>query len=132
MAKAAWSPANGQNHQKWDQKGTERGLEWAQAYRENSQKRDFSKSDSEQFLFRNFYMGRGGSKEPPGGIIYFWAALFPNGALRARPVKRRKRKCFVELARLIVLFRVGLEQLFVVFRLSRFPVGLPQFLLDQW
>ena len=33
----------------------------------------------------------------------------------------------VELARLIVLFRVGLEQLFVVFRLSRFPVGLPQF-----
>jgi hypothetical protein len=25
------------------------------------------------------------------------------------------------------LFRVGLEQLFVVFRLSRFPVGLPQF-----
>jgi hypothetical protein len=87
VAKAAWSPVNGQNHQKWDQKGTERGLEWAQAYRENSQKRDFSKSDSGQFLFRNFYMDRGGSKEPPGGILYFWAALFPNGALRARPVK---------------------------------------------
>ena len=54
---------------KWDQKGTKRGLGGAQAYRENSQKRDFSKSDSEQFLFRKFYMGRGGSKEPPGGII---------------------------------------------------------------
>ena len=70
---------------KWDQKGP-KGLEGAQAYRENSQKRDFSKSDSEKFLFRKFYMGRGGSKEPPGGIIYFWAVLFPNGALRARPV----------------------------------------------
>ena len=55
---------------KWDQKGTERGLGGAQAYS------DFSKSDSEQFLFRKFYMGRGGSKEPPGGIIYFWAARF--------------------------------------------------------
>jgi hypothetical protein len=73
---------------KWDQKGTESGLEGAQAYnRENPPKRDFSKSDSEQFLFRKFYMGRGGSKEPPGGIIYFWTVLFPNGALRTRPVK---------------------------------------------
>jgi hypothetical protein len=42
-------------------------------------------------------------------------------------LERRKGKYFVELARLIVLFRVGLEQLFVGFGLSRFPVGLPQF-----
>jgi hypothetical protein len=41
--------------------------------------------------------------------------------------ERRKGKCFVELARLIVLFRVGLGQLFVGFGLSEFPVGLPQF-----
>jgi hypothetical protein len=67
--------------------GQKRGLEGARAYRENSQKHDFSKSDSEKFLSRKFYVGRGGSKEPPGGIIYFWTALSPNGALRARPVK---------------------------------------------
>ena len=42
-------------------------------------------------------------------------------------LERRKGKYFVELARLIVLFRVGLEQLFPGFGLSRFPVGLPQF-----
>ena len=41
--------------------------------------------------------------------------------------ERRKGQCFVGLARLIVLFRVGLEQLFVGFGLSRFPVGLPHF-----
>ena len=41
--------------------------------------------------------------------------------------EQRKRKCFVELARLIVLFRVGSDQLFVGFGLSRLPVGLPQF-----
>ena len=51
--------------------GPKRGLEGAQVYRENSQKHDFSKSDSEKFLFRKFYAGRGGSEEPPGGIIYF-------------------------------------------------------------
>jgi hypothetical protein len=64
-----------------------RGLGEAQAYRENSQKHDFSKSDSEKFLFRKFYVGRDGSKEPPGGINYFWTILSPYGALRARPVK---------------------------------------------
>ena len=31
-------------------------------------------------------MGRGGSKEPTGGIIYFWVLLSPNGALRAHAV----------------------------------------------
>jgi hypothetical protein len=67
--------------------GPKRGLEGAQAYRENSQKHDMSKSDSEKFLFKVFYVGRGGSKEPPGGIIYFWTVLSPNGALHARPVK---------------------------------------------
>jgi len=41
--------------------------------------------------------------------------------------ERRKGKCFVELARLIILFRVGLGSLFVVFGLSRFPVGLLPF-----
>jgi hypothetical protein len=41
--------------------------------------------------------------------------------------ERRKGKCFVELARLIILFRVGLGQLFVVFGLLRFPVGLSPF-----
>ena len=41
--------------------------------------------------------------------------------------ERRKGKCFFELARLIVLFRVRPEQLFVGFGLSRFPVRLPQF-----
>ena len=41
--------------------------------------------------------------------------------------ERHKGKCFVGLARLIVLFRVGRDQLFVVFQLSGFPVGLPQF-----
>ena len=42
--------------------------------------------------------------------------------------ERRKGKCFVELARLmIILFRVGLGSLFVVFGLSRFPVGLSPF-----
>jgi hypothetical protein len=49
--------------------------------------------------------------------------------------ERRKGKCFVELARLIVVFcarlvvvfRVGLEQFFVGVGLSRFPVGLSQF-----
>ena len=46
--------------------------------------------------------------------------------------ERHKGKCFVELARLIVLFRVGRDQLFVGFGLSRFPVGLPQFLLERW
>jgi hypothetical protein len=51
--------------------GPKRGPEGAQAYRENSQKHDFSKSDSEKFLFRKVYVGRGGSKESPGGIIYF-------------------------------------------------------------
>jgi hypothetical protein len=53
--------------------GPNRGLEGAQAYRENSPKHDFSKSDSEKFLFRKVYVGRGGSKvkEPPGGIICF-------------------------------------------------------------
>jgi hypothetical protein len=71
-------------------------------------------------------------KNPPAELFIFGPCFSPNGALRARPVKRRKGNCYVELARLIVLFRVGLEQLFVVFRLSRFPVGLPQFLLDQW
>ena len=68
--------------------GPKRGLEEAQAYRENSQKHDFSKPDSEKFLFRKLYVGRGGSKGPPGGIIYFWAVLSPDGALRARPVER--------------------------------------------
>ena len=64
-----------------------RGLGGAQAYRKNSQKHDFSKSDSEKILFRKLYVGREavGSKEPPGGIIYFWTVLSPNGALRARP-----------------------------------------------
>jgi hypothetical protein len=57
--------------------GQKRGLEGAQAYRENSQKHDFSKSDSEKFLFRKFYVGRGGSKEPPGGIIHFLVPHFP-------------------------------------------------------
>ena len=52
--------------------------------------------------------------------------------------ERRKGKCFVELARLIILFRVGLGKLaFVVFGLSRFPVGLSPFfvfcfLLERW
>ena len=41
--------------------------------------------------------------------------------------ERRKGKCFVELARLIDLFRVGRDQLFVGLPLSKFPVGLPQF-----
>ena len=41
--------------------------------------------------------------------------------------ERRKGKCFDELARLIILFRVGLGQLVVVFGLSRFPVGLSPF-----
>ena len=62
---------------KRDQKGTERGPEGAQAYRENSQKRDFSKSDSEQFLFRKFYMCRGGSKEPPRRNYLFLDRTFP-------------------------------------------------------
>ena len=54
MAKAAWSPLNGkQNPPKWDRKGTERGLKGAQAYRENSQKRDFSKPDSENSFSEN-------------------------------------------------------------------------------
>ena len=45
-------------------------------------------------------------------------------------VERRKGKCFfIELARLIVLFRVGRDQLFVGLRLSRFPVGFPQVLV---
>jgi hypothetical protein len=65
--------------------GPKRGLQVEGAqdyyilYRENSQKRDFSKSDSEKFLVRKFYVGRGGLKEPPGGIIYFWVLLSPNG-----------------------------------------------------
>jgi hypothetical protein len=45
--------------------------------------------------------------------------------------ERRKGKCFVALAQLVVLFRVGLDQPFVGFGLSRFPVGLPQFLLER-
>jgi hypothetical protein len=39
---------------------------------------------------------------------------------------------FVELARLIVLFRVGLEQLFVGVALLGFPVGLSRFCLFEW
>ena len=39
--------------------------------------------------------------------------------------ERRKGKCFIELARLIVLFRVGRDQLFVRLGLSRFAVGFP-------
>jgi hypothetical protein len=37
--------------------GPKRGPKGARAYRENSQKHDFSKSDSEKFLFRKFYVG---------------------------------------------------------------------------
>jgi len=43
--------------------------------------------------------------------------------------ERRKGKCFIELARLIVLFRVGRDQLFVGLGLSRFAVGFPQVLV---
>jgi hypothetical protein len=75
--------------------GPKRGLEEVPAYRENPQKHDSSKSDSEKYLFRKFYVGRGGSKEPPGGINYFWTVLSPNGALRARPVKL-ECLCFIQ------------------------------------
>ena len=65
--------------------GPKRGLEGAQAYRENSQKQIFSKSDSEKFLFRKFYVGRGGSKEPPAELFIFGPYLyFPPMVLYAR------------------------------------------------
>jgi hypothetical protein len=76
VAKAAWSPLNDKNHQNRTKKIARRGP-GAQAYRENFQKRDFSKSDPEKSLFTKFYVGRGGSKEPPDGIIYFWAVISP-------------------------------------------------------
>jgi hypothetical protein len=75
---------------KRDQKGTERGPEEAQAYRENFQKHNFQNPIQSNSFFRKFYVGRGGSKEPPGGIIYFWTVLSQNGALRARPVNTVK------------------------------------------
>jgi hypothetical protein len=65
--------------------GPKKGLEGAQAYRENSQKHDFSKSDSEKFLYRKFYVGRGGSKEPPRRDYSFFGAAFPLYGLTDAP-----------------------------------------------
>ena len=74
------------------QKPPKEGLEGAQDYREIPKNTIFQKSDSEQFLFRKFYVGRGGSvrKNPPAAFFIFGPHLSPNGALRARPVKRLK------------------------------------------
>jgi hypothetical protein len=53
--------------------------------------------------------------------------LLPLG-FRSFLFERRKGKgLFIVLARLIVLFRVGRDQLFVGLRLSRFPVGFRSF-----
>jgi hypothetical protein len=69
---------------KWDQKGGQEVPRPIEKIPKNTH--DFSNSDSEKILSRKFHVGRGGSKEPPGGNIYFWAAISPLGALRARPV----------------------------------------------
>jgi hypothetical protein len=127
VAKAAWSPLNGQNHQNGTKKGPKEGQKGPRPIEKIPKNAIFQNPIQNNSFSENFTCVEAVRKSPPGGIIYFWTAISPNGALCARPIKRRKGKCYFELVRLIVLFRVGLEQLFVVFRLSGFPVGLPQF-----
>jgi hypothetical protein len=71
--------------------GPKRGLEGARAYRENSPKHDISKSDSEKILFRKFYVGRGGSKEPPGGFIL---TVLPPSQSNGFPSKNQQNSIF--------------------------------------